>query len=179
MNTFISFLSDHYLLSIIVSILLNIVISIIGVIPSAFLTTINISLFGFKGSIIIGFIGESIGAAISFWLYRKGLIKLESKNKIPKFVKFYQVKNNLRSFLFILLLRILPFVPSSIVTLIAAIGSINFINFILASSIGKIPSLVFEVYSINTALKIVNLPIFILACIVSILLLHFIKKKNK
>lgn len=179
MNTFISFLSDHFFLSIIISILLNIFISILGVIPSAFLTAINISLFGFNGSMIIGFIGESLGAAVSFWLYRKGLVKLESKKKIPEFMRLYQVKNNLKSFILILILRLLPFIPSSVVTLIAALGSINFLNFFIASSIGKIPSLVFEVYSINTALKLVNFPLLFLVCLLIWLLFYFMKKKKE
>lgn len=127
METIINFLFDHLFLSIAFSILLNILISIIGIIPSAFLTTINISLFGFIGSIIFGFIGESIGAAVSFLLYRKGFIKLEEMKKIPNFIHAYQLKNNLKSFILILLLRILPFIPSSVVTLLAAISSVQLI----------------------------------------------------
>lgn len=178
MHLVIEFLSDNLFLSILISILLNIFISIIGVIPSAFLTSINIKLFGFSGSLIIGFIGESLGAAVSFWLYRKGLLKLENKVKIPEFIRYYQMTNTSRSFFLILLLRFLPFIPSSLITFIAALGSIHFIYFFIASSIGKIPALFFEVYSMNSVLKIMNLPILLLTCIVVWLIYYFIKKKK-
>ncbi|WP_420488271.1 VTT domain-containing protein [Gottfriedia acidiceleris] len=98
---------------------------------------------------------------------------------MPNFIHDYQIKNNINSFVFILLLRILPFIPSSVVTLLAAIGSINFINFLIASSIGKIPSLFLEVYSMNTLLKIANVPILISVCSSLWLLFFFFKKKKK
>jgi uncharacterized membrane protein YdjX (TVP38/TMEM64 family) len=52
--------------AIIVSIVLNIVISIAGVIPSFFITAANITFFGFNTGLIISFLGECVGAAFSF-----------------------------------------------------------------------------------------------------------------
>ena len=45
-------------------------------------------------------------------------------------------------------LRLLPFIPSGMVTLGAAAGRVSLIIFLLASSLGKLPSLVLEGYSV-------------------------------
>jgi uncharacterized membrane protein YdjX (TVP38/TMEM64 family) len=71
--------------AIIVSIILNIVLSVAGVIPSVFITAGNITFFGINTGLIISYIGECVGAAFSFWLYRKGIKTLNpsmlNKNK--------------------------------------------------------------------------------------------------
>jgi uncharacterized membrane protein YdjX (TVP38/TMEM64 family) len=63
------------LLAIFVSIIINIIISILGVVSSFFITAANIGFFGFGNGLLISITGEAIGAIISFYLYRKGLKK--------------------------------------------------------------------------------------------------------
>ncbi|MCM3387890.1 TVP38/TMEM64 family protein [Ureibacillus chungkukjangi] len=72
-------LSQAGIFSIFVSILINILISITGVLPSAFITFANLSYFGLYGGFIVSIIGEALGAIISFVLYRKGLKKWRLK----------------------------------------------------------------------------------------------------
>lgn len=67
-----TFLLEHLEAAGFISILLNILISITGVFPSAPLTFVNVKLFGFWNGFSLSFIGEVLGAALSFWLYRKG-----------------------------------------------------------------------------------------------------------
>ena len=63
-----------------ISIFLSILIAVIGVLPSFFITATNILFFGFWNGTFISFIGESVGAAIAFILYRKGFKKaMESR----------------------------------------------------------------------------------------------------
>jgi uncharacterized membrane protein YdjX (TVP38/TMEM64 family) len=50
--------------AIVVSIFINIVISVAGVIPSFFITAANTPFFGFSTGLIISFIGECVGEAI-------------------------------------------------------------------------------------------------------------------
>lgn len=52
------------------------------------------------------------------------------------------------AFLLIVSLRLLPFVPSGVVTFASAIGAVSAGVFILASSIGKVPALLLEAYSV-------------------------------
>jgi uncharacterized membrane protein YdjX (TVP38/TMEM64 family) len=46
-------------------------------------------------------------------------------------------------------MRLLPFVPSGLVTFAAAIGRVSALVFTTASSLGKVPALFLEAYSVN------------------------------
>lgn len=72
-ETIQNFLTDYYSIAIPLSILINIIISLLGFIPSIFLTAINIQLFGVTNGTIISIAGEALGAIISFYIYRIGL----------------------------------------------------------------------------------------------------------
>jgi uncharacterized membrane protein YdjX (TVP38/TMEM64 family) len=132
-----------------ISIVLNIIISILGLVPSVFLTAANLAVFGFWKGTFLSFAGEAIGAIISFLLYRKGFKKL-SEFKLfshPKVRRLLEAKG-LEAFFLVLSLRLLPFVPSGVVTFVAAIGKTSLLIFMIASSIGKIPALLLEAYSV-------------------------------
>jgi uncharacterized membrane protein YdjX (TVP38/TMEM64 family) len=132
-----------------ISIVINIIISILGLVPSVFLTAANLAVFGFWEGTFLSFAGEAIGAIISFVLYRKGFRKL-SVTKLfshPKVRRLLEAKG-LEAFFLILSLRLLPFVPSGVVTFVAAIGKTSLLIFMIASSIGKIPALLLEAYSV-------------------------------
>ncbi|NNU91543.1 hypothetical protein ETB99_13830, partial [Anoxybacillus sp. CHMUD] len=51
-----------------ISIAINIVISILGVVPSVFLTAANLAVFGFWKGTFLSFVGEAVGAIVSFVL---------------------------------------------------------------------------------------------------------------
>lgn len=93
-ETIQNFLTDYYSIAIPLSILINIVISLLGVIPSIFLTAINIQLFGVTNGTLISIAGEALGAIISFYIYRIGLQKFtHSKvNKYPKVERLLYVE---------------------------------------------------------------------------------------
>ena len=74
----ITLLSTYEELAIVISIFLNIIISILGLVPSVFLTAANIVVFGLVEGTIISLIGEAMGAVVSFILYCKGLRKFSS-----------------------------------------------------------------------------------------------------
>lgn len=143
-------LSENLVFAAFVSIGLNIAIALIGVLPSSFITFATISFFGFKYGIILLIIGEAAGAIVSFILYRKGVSKLLNKNHINRFRFIKRLKNSagIEAFFIVLFLRILPFVPSGVVTLTASISRMNLVWFGFASTIGKIPALIFEAYSV-------------------------------
>jgi uncharacterized membrane protein YdjX (TVP38/TMEM64 family) len=132
-----------------ISIAINIMISILGLVPSVFLTAANLAVFGFWKGTLISFAGEAIGAIISFILYRMGFKKL-SESKVffhPKVRRLLEAKG-LEAFFLVLSLRLLPFVPSGVVTFVAAIGKTSLLIFFIASSLGKIPALLLEAYSV-------------------------------
>ena len=92
-ETIQNFLTDYYSIAIPLSILINIVISLLGVIL-VFLTAINIQLFGVTNGTLISIAGEALGAIISFYIYRIGLQKFtHSKvNKYPKVERLLYVE---------------------------------------------------------------------------------------
>lgn len=135
--------------AVLVSILLNIAISILGVVPSVFLTAANIVVFGPVGGTAISALGEAAGAAVSFFLYRKGFRRwVSTKLSDTRWTETVLTAKGKDAFLLIIGLRVLPFVPSGLVTFAAAIGSVGAITFIAASTIGKIPALLIEAYSV-------------------------------
>ncbi|WP_027409731.1 TVP38/TMEM64 family protein [Anoxybacteroides tepidamans] len=132
-----------------ISILLNIVISVLGVVPSVFLTAANLAAFGFWKGTFVSFLGEAVGALVSFWIYRKGFQKAADAKlcSYPKGRKLLEAKGR-EAFFLILSLRLLPFVPSGVVTFVAAIGQTSWLIFLVASSLGKVPALLLEAYSV-------------------------------
>jgi uncharacterized membrane protein YdjX (TVP38/TMEM64 family) len=60
----LNFFQQYPHLAILASLLISIVIAVLGVIPSVFITGANILFFGFWQGTAISFLGEAIGAAI-------------------------------------------------------------------------------------------------------------------
>ncbi|WP_186668838.1 TVP38/TMEM64 family protein [Sporosarcina sp. BP05] len=142
------------LLAVWISIILNIIISVLGVIPSVFITVANISYFGFGKGLILSILGEVLGAIISFYLYRKGINKVKTKVIINnKYLNRLQQSKGMEAFSLILALRVFPFVPSGLVTLASAGSNVGMLNFSIASTLGKIPALFIEAYSTQQILK--------------------------
>lgn len=132
-----------------ISLFLSILVAVAGVVPSFFITAANILFFGFWPGTVISFLGEALGAVLAFLLYRKGF-KKNTNHQLQKFPGVQRLikAEGRQAFLLILSLRLLPFVPSGLVTFAASIGSVSALHFLAASSIGKIPALFIEAYSV-------------------------------
>ncbi|RLQ93698.1 TVP38/TMEM64 family protein [Falsibacillus albus] len=154
-------------------------ISVLGVVPSFFITAANIKLFGFENGLIISILGEALGAIVSFYLYRKGMKKLLDTPKIKnKYITELTKSKGIKAFFMIIALRIFPFIPSGLVTLAGAISKVGMMNFSAASTIGKIPALVIEAYSIQQVL-VWNWKGKVILCLFSILIVWIAFRKNR
>ncbi|MCM3389321.1 VTT domain-containing protein [Lysinibacillus fusiformis] len=132
------------LFAIFVSLTANVLVSIAGVLPSAFITLANLSFFGLYVGLLVSITGEAIGAIISFILYRKGIKKWRIKDyHHPVLIKLKDLEGY-KAFWVILIFRILPFTPSGAVTLGSAFSKVSLWLFAIASTTGKIPSLLIE-----------------------------------
>jgi uncharacterized membrane protein YdjX (TVP38/TMEM64 family) len=160
-----------------ISMLLSILVAVLGVVPSFFITAANILFFGFWMGTFISFLGESIGAMVAFLLYRKGFKKkLEgSLDRFPRLSKLLHAENN-EAFGLILSLRLIPFVPSGLVTFAAAIGTVPARIFFFASSIGKIPALLLEAGSVYAVIKFNWLGKVVLMAIALLFLFTLVKR---
>ena len=142
-------------LAVFISLAVSLMIAIAGIIPSAFVTAANIVYFGFFWGLLLSILGEAIGAVISFILYRKGLKKLSATTGSSKSIKFLErlkLANGMEAFMLVLLLRLFPFAPSGLVTLAASYSRMGTWSFTVSSTIGKIPALLIEAYSVHTVL---------------------------
>lgn len=148
-ETVLQLFDQYHQYAIIISLVISIIIAVAGLVPSFFITAANIIFFGFWNGILISFAGEVAGAVISFFLYRKGFRKKAERgfHKFPRVQKLLNAENK-EAFWLILSLRLIPFIPSGLVTFAAAIGKVSAITFIIASSLGKIPALLLEGYSV-------------------------------
>ncbi|WP_088042167.1 TVP38/TMEM64 family protein [Bacillus sp. EAC] len=166
--------------AIVLSILINILISIIGVVPSWFLTAINIKLFGITGGFLVSYIGELSGTMVAFFLYRFGFQNRFKKNSSKfKYLQKLLSLEGKESFYAVLSLRLIPFIPSSLITLFAAFGKVTLKNFFLASLIGKIPVLILETYSVNQVLEFTLFGKILICIILAGIIIYFYKNRTK
>ncbi|MDD3652848.1 MAG: VTT domain-containing protein [Desulfotomaculaceae bacterium] len=142
-------------LAILMSIYINAAISIMGVVPSVFLTGANVLVFGLHGGFMVSWAGEVIGATVSFMLYRWGI---KSAVKLPaerlKSIKTINALPWTRQIYFLMVLRMAPFLPSGLINLLGALTTIQTHNFIIATTIGKFPALLLETACIYNLINI-------------------------
>jgi uncharacterized membrane protein YdjX (TVP38/TMEM64 family) len=146
---FVELLVNYKEIALLISLFASIVVAVLGVVPSVFITGANILVFGFVGGTLISFLGEAIGAVVAFFLYRKGFKKVSqvTLKKYPKLNMLIESEGR-DAFWLILSLRLLPFVPSGLVTFAGAIGKVSILLFAIASTIGKAPALLIEAFSV-------------------------------
>ena len=70
MDNVLRLLSEYSQYAIIISILISIIIAILGLVPSVFVTGANLIFFGPFLGFIVSLAGETIGNYISFKLYK-------------------------------------------------------------------------------------------------------------
>lgn len=133
-------LRDYGMWAALVSILLNVLISVLGVVPSVFLSGANAVVFGPVVGFFVSLVGEVLGAALAFWLYRLGVRK-GLRWEEDRF-RWQQALNRLprhRQVLVLLFARLTPMMPSGAVTFAAAASGVRFVDFLVTSAVGKAP----------------------------------------
>jgi len=152
-------LTNYYPIAIPLSLLLEIAIAILGVLPSYFITMANVAVFGIWMGTALSIAGESLGAVLAFLLYRRGLNRLSrGKGKFASSLDRQMIRlsraSPTRAFFLVLAFRFLPYMPSGAVTVAAAASRMNALAFTMASTVGKIPSLAVEVATVAFAMKL-------------------------
>ena len=178
-NNLLQLFKEYQHLAVLISICISIIIAIAGVVPSIFVTAANILFFGFWYGTLMSFLGEAIGAGIAFLLYRWGFKKTIEKgiDKYPRVKKLINADGK-EAFFLIFSLRLIPFVPSGLITFAGAVGKVSFLIFFLASSLGKIPALLIEGYSVYQVTQF-NWQGKIILSVVAAGLLYWLIKRRK
>ncbi|MGL5149477.1 MAG: TVP38/TMEM64 family protein [Clostridium sp.] len=180
---FFVILNNYKEFAIIISLFASLIIAVLGVVPSVFVTGANLMFFGPVKGFIISVIGETIGAIITYYLYRKGFKKgfnkLSNNNKL---IKRIVDSEGIKGGILILQGRLIPFIPSGFITLAAAISNIKIWIFIVATLLGKIPSILLESFVsygvISTGEKGIKLVIGLVATYFVIKILFINKTKE-
>ena len=133
-------------MAMVVSMVLDIFVNAVGLLPSIFISTATGLVFGMWPGIIISWLAETIGVVISFYIMRYFLRdtadKLIEKSTVLMKVDDFSGKNG---FVVMLFARSLPYFPSGVITALGAISKIKPRDYILANLIGKFPSTALEV----------------------------------
>lgn len=144
-NSMLEILENYNSIAILISILISIGTALTGVLPSIFITGADIIFFGPVSGFIISLLGETIGAYITFIVYRLGFKKRIEKLSNKHRLLFEIVNSNgKKAGLLICQGRIIPFIPSGFITLAASISNVSSVIFIIATFIGKAPSIALE-----------------------------------
>ncbi|ATW28535.1 TVP38/TMEM64 family protein [Candidatus Formimonas warabiya] len=163
-----------------VSLLISIIIAVLGLVPSIFVTGANILLFGPLYGFLISWLGEMLGAVVSFYLYRTGF-RRPFTNLAQKHPLLGGITESTgwQAGLFIFQARLFPFLPSGIVTFAGAVSKINPVLFLLATALGKIPSLILEALVSYDFINMDRNWIRLVFTLVSLTGLYLLWKKNK
>ncbi|WP_353652841.1 VTT domain-containing protein [Planomicrobium sp. Y74] len=159
--------------------LLNLGVGAIGFFPSFLVTGLNVNSFGITLGTMLSLSGEIFGAIAGFYLYRFGFKKMDPGWLKHRFWIRIQKSSTSQVFWTIILLRLIPFVPSGLVTAGASLTSISGPLFMVASTIGKIPAVFIEVAIVYSLIHTVSVSYQYSFAIMSLVILLLIWTKNK
>ncbi|MBS4206969.1 VTT domain-containing protein [Bacillus sp. FJAT-50079] len=169
------YISEEQLTTLFLTFSLMTIQNLFTLIPLILLVTINLFIYEFT----LGFFwswGTSVaGSIISFVLYRYWLqslfrkrMDLEMKEKIES-----------HGFLFILYLRLIPFVPSSLVNIAAGASTISFSRYVSATLIGNFIYIFMMCFFVHEMIS-ANIEILpILSGLLGLLLIAYLIRKRK
>lgn len=169
---------EYTMLSVPISLVLSVIVALLGVIPSVFMTGANIIFFGPIVGFFISLIGETIGAYITFIIYRKGFKKGAENLSKYRLVKNIIESSGNKTALLIFEARLVPFIPSGFITLAASISNINITLFIIATLLGKIPSIALEALVSYDLINIQENFIRLIITIISLILIFITIKRR-
>ena len=133
LNGTISYLRSFGSYAVLVSILLDVLVNVSGVLPSIFISTANALVFGLFWGFILSWLSEVIGVVISFLLMRlmfRDLARhLMEKNRLIRRMGTYD-----------------NWKIVGLVTAVCAVSDISFLHHLEGSLIGKFPSVFIEVF---------------------------------
>jgi uncharacterized membrane protein YdjX (TVP38/TMEM64 family) len=179
-NDMLEILKNNSSMAIPISLLISIGISLAGILPSVFITGANIIFFGPVKGFLISLLGETIGAYVTFTVYRLGF-----KKKIEKLIDKHRLISKIvnsdgkKAGLLIFQGRIIPFIPSGMVTLAASISNVNSIIFMIATLIGKIPSIALEALVSYDIINVYDNWIRLVITVIALILVKFTIGKEK
>lgn len=125
------------------SFFIDVVINIVGFLPSIFISTANGLIFGLFWGTIISWLAETVGVLISFYVMRT-LFRGMAKHIIEKSQTLTKLDAH-ESWQAMAIARAIPYMPNGLVTAVGALSSMSFRTYAFGCLIGKFPSVALEV----------------------------------
>lgn len=139
----IAYLRSFGVWAIVMSMVIDIVINIVGFLPSIFISTANGVVFGIGVGTVVSWLAETIGVVISFFfmrtLFRHKAQQLIEKSKMLSKLDEYSTLKAM------VIARAVPYSPNGLVTALGALSHISYRDYIIGCLIGKLPSVAVEV----------------------------------
>ena len=133
LNGTISYLRSFGSYAVLVSILLDVLVNVSGVLPSIFISTANALVFGLFWGFILSFLLMRL-------MFRDLARHLMEKNRLIRRMGTYD------NWKIVALSRMIPYLPNGLVTAVCAVSDISFLHHLEGSLIGKFPSVFIEVF---------------------------------
>ena len=130
----ITYLRGFGVYAVFVSFFIDVVINIVGFLPSIFISTANGLIFGLFWGTMISWLAETLGVMISFWVMRV-LFRSLAKRVIEQ-SKTLTALDSYDSWQAVAAARAIPYMPNGLVT---------FRSHMAGSLLGKLPSVALEV----------------------------------
>ena len=120
-------------------------VNAIGFPPAMIFSSANALIFGIVPGILLAWIAETVGVALSFVLLRF-LFRDAAEDVISKHKSLQKIDelSGSQGFKVMLIARIIPYLPSGLLNALGAVSKMSFRDFTIAALIGKLPSTAIE-----------------------------------
>lgn len=144
---FVAWIHTGSVPAIVASISFIVLLVFVPVTPFIVIAALNGAVFGPWLGTFINWSGGMIGSVLMFLLSRY-VFQDWAQNKIRQYPQADRIKHIVENnaFLAILLVRLIPVVPSQAVNLLTGVGNIRLMTFFIASGLGKLPAML--IYSV-------------------------------
>ena len=139
----IEYLRSFGVWAMVISMIIDIVINIVGFLPSIFISTANGVLFGIGTGTVVSWLAETIGVIISFFFMRT-LFRSKAKQVIEK-SRMLSKLDEYSTLKAMIIARAVPYSPNGLVTALGALSHISYRDYAIGCLIGKLPSVAVEV----------------------------------
>lgn len=139
----IEYLRSFGVWAMVISMIIDIVINIVGFLPSIFISTANGVVFGIGMGTAVSWLAETIGVIISFFFMRT-LFRHKAKQVIEK-SRMLSKLDEYSTLKAMIIARAVPYSPNGLVTALGALSHISYRDYAIGCLIGKLPSVAVEV----------------------------------
>lgn len=178
----IAYLKSFGVYAAFMSFFIDVVINIVGFLPSIFISTANGLIFGLFWGVVISWLAETVGVIVSFYMMRT-LFRGVAKNIIQKSKTLSRLDAH-ESWQAMATARAIPYMPNGLVTAVAALSSMTFKDYALGCLVGKLPSTALEVILGHDVLNLEQNSLRLTVIIVAVAVIYggvwyYYRKRNR